>query len=132
MQWAKGEEVRLEHANILHQAVALEGHGDNVAPALLGDLVCGTNHQQVVHSKIAPTRVTVCVPDFYFLTSQARSVLPGAFHGRMQSPTLGEQHWLSALRIGSYTFRAGDERHAARTIASRLSQAIGAQSSSAG
>ena len=107
MQWAKGEEVRLEHANILHQAVALEGHGDNVAPALLGDLVIvATNHQQVItHTvKLPPTRVTVCVPDFYFLTSQARSVLPGHISRADAIANIGRASLVvEALRIGSYT-----------------------------
>jgi homoserine kinase len=66
-------------ARILSRAFELEGHGDNVAPAFLGGLVIviGRDGEVVTHRVELPaTRVVVCVPDFYFMTSHARSVLP--------------------------------------------------------
>jgi homoserine kinase len=64
---------------VLSDAVEIEGHGDNVAPAVLGGL-------QIVYTSgrdfmtrtipIPPIRVVVAVPDFLYLTSQARAALP--------------------------------------------------------
>jgi len=67
---------------VLSRAVEIEGHGDNVVPALLGGLVVVTrsaNGRLLTHQ--IPTkhqRVVVCVPDFAFLTSKSRAVLPPA------------------------------------------------------
>jgi len=67
---------------ILSQAVALEGHGDNVAPALLGGLIVVTHENGDVLTDrlpIAAMRVAVCVPDFKFSTSEARAALPATY-----------------------------------------------------
>jgi homoserine kinase len=65
---------------VLPRAVEIEGHGDNVAPALLGGLVVVTRSRDgrlLAHPlPFAPRRVVVCVPDFAFLTSKSRAVLP--------------------------------------------------------
>lgn len=66
-------------ARILSRAFEIEGHGDNVAPAFLGGLVIvvGREGDVVTHRvELPPMRVVVCVPQFYFMTSHARSVLP--------------------------------------------------------
>jgi len=66
-------------ARILKRAFEIEGHGDNVAPALLGGLVIviGQNGEVITHRvPLPPMRVVVCVPRFHFMTSHARSVLP--------------------------------------------------------
>ena len=63
----------------LARACEIEGHGDNVAPALLGGLVIvALDNGHVLCSQIIvpPLKVVVCVPQFHFLTSHARSVLP--------------------------------------------------------
>ncbi|MCS7056544.1 MAG: homoserine kinase [Thermoflexales bacterium] len=63
----------------LKRAFEIEGHGDNVAPALLGGLVIVVGHDgEVITHRIVPppTRVVVCVPRYHFMTSHARSVLP--------------------------------------------------------
>lgn len=68
-----------EPGSILSRAVEIEGHGDNVAPALLGGLIVVTNQDGEVLTDrlpIAPMRVAVCVPDFAFSTSEARAALP--------------------------------------------------------
>jgi homoserine kinase len=68
-----------EPGPILSRAVEIEGHGDNVAPALLGGLIVVTNQDGEVLTDrlpIAPMRVAVCVPDFAFSTSEARAALP--------------------------------------------------------
>jgi homoserine kinase len=67
---------------VLSRSVEIEGHGDNVVPALMGGLVVVTrsaNGRLLTHK--VPTqnqRVVVCVPDFAFLTSKSRAVLPPA------------------------------------------------------
>lgn len=67
---------------VLSRAVELEGHGDNVAPALLGGLVVVTrtaNGRLLAQPVALPRwRVVVCVPAFAFLTSKSRAVLPPA------------------------------------------------------
>jgi homoserine kinase len=64
---------------ILTRAFDIEGHGDNIAPALLGGLVVVTaqdGHVIAEQLPVASLRVVVCVPELHFLTSHARSVLP--------------------------------------------------------
>ncbi len=71
---------------LLTRAIALEGHGDNVAPALLGGLVIVSSHQAsatdpTIHAithrvRIPALKVVVCVPDFHFLTTTARAAVP--------------------------------------------------------
>ncbi|MDR2430451.1 MAG: homoserine kinase [Puniceicoccales bacterium] len=69
----------LKHT-VLPRAVEIEGHGDNVVPALMGGLVVITrtpNGRLLTHPiPAAPQRVVVCVPEFSFLTAKARAVLP--------------------------------------------------------
>jgi len=69
-------------ARVLRRAIQLEGHGDNVAPALLGGLIMvvpGEGEPVVRKVDFAPLRVAVCVPDYRFLTKDARAALPGDF-----------------------------------------------------
>jgi homoserine kinase len=65
---------------VLSRAVEIEGHGDNVVPALLGGLVVVTrsaNGRLLTHNvPMQNQRVVVCVPDFAFLTTKSRAVLP--------------------------------------------------------
>jgi homoserine kinase len=67
---------------VLSRAVEIEGHGDNVAPALLGGLVVVTrtaNGRLLAQPVAMPRqRVVICVPDFAFLTTKSRAVLPPA------------------------------------------------------
>jgi homoserine kinase len=76
---------RLTREDILLMATELEGHPDNVAPALYGGLILGVmarneeNKLAVIIEKIAvpPLRAVVVLPDFPFSTTEARAVLPG-------------------------------------------------------
>lgn len=65
---------------LLEIATELEGHPDNVAPALLGNLICAVNHSSgVLHTMITipdTMRFAVAVPDVLVSTEYARSVLP--------------------------------------------------------
>lgn len=67
---------------VLARAVEIEGHGDNVAPALLGGFVivmpdeAGVLTQRIPH---VPIKTVVCVPEFNYLTTDARKALPNEY-----------------------------------------------------
>jgi homoserine kinase len=74
------EYIRL--SDILKQAAAVEGHPDNVAPAVMGGLVVAAIKDGQVFVHPIPgvmTEVVVCVPDYNFLTSYARTLVPKKF-----------------------------------------------------
>ena len=84
--WAKaqaGEDpADLDRELILERAVAIEGHGDNVAPALLGGFVIVVPDEQgVLTQRIPhlPIKTVVCVPDYLYLTTEARAALPTSY-----------------------------------------------------
>lgn len=67
---------------VLARACAIEGHGDNVSPAVLGGLVMVASHGAKFITRridLPALRVAVCVPEFNFLTSQARAALPTTY-----------------------------------------------------
>ncbi len=70
----------LSRGDLLDIAAQLEGHPDNVAPAMLGGLVTSVIDGGKVHSVSVPvsdrTRFAVFVPDFELKTSEARAALP--------------------------------------------------------
>ncbi|KAA3662168.1 MAG: homoserine kinase [Chloroflexi bacterium] len=69
----------LSRAELLEIAYEIEGHPDNVAPALYGGLVLGTQTGPVLHIEklpIAPMQAAVVLPDFHLLTTEARAALP--------------------------------------------------------
>lgn len=69
---------------LLQLAVEMEGHPDNVAPAMLGGLVLGVlpdspdGPEQLIvrHWEPPPWTAVVVLPDFHLLTSEARAALP--------------------------------------------------------
>ena len=71
----------LSDEELFKYAVTLEGHPDNVAPALYGGLQLSTSdetklprlHALMPHPEL---RAVVCVPAFELATSEARAVLP--------------------------------------------------------
>jgi homoserine kinase len=72
--------VEMDAATLLVLATELEGHPDNVAPALLGGLTIAWNTDNgpqakklIVHRGVSPL---VCVPDFQVSTAHARSLQP--------------------------------------------------------
>lgn len=77
-----GDPSELDRDSVLERAVAIEGHGDNVAPALLGGFVIvvpdgnGVLTQRVPY---VPIKAVVCVPDFLYLTTTARAALPDGY-----------------------------------------------------
>ena len=70
----------LDEAELFQYAAALEGHPDNVAPALFGGLaVCVRQNKDWRTYRLKPhreLRAVVCVPDFKLSTAEARKVLP--------------------------------------------------------
>jgi homoserine kinase len=74
--WAEGDLLRL--------AVAMEGHPDNVAPAMLGGLVLGVLPDATYGPAALSLRrmeppllsVVIVLPDFALLTADARAALP--------------------------------------------------------
>lgn len=66
---------------ILAIATEVEGHPDNIAPALLGGFVLSSQEEDgtVSYCKLnwpEEWEITVCIPDFQLATNIARSVLP--------------------------------------------------------
>lgn len=66
---------------LLSIACELEGHPDNITPAIVGGLVisCQDEDGSVVYRKLnwpSQWAITVCIPDFELSTDIARSVLP--------------------------------------------------------
>ncbi len=69
----------LSRAEILEIAYEIEGHPDNVAPALYGGLVLGTQTGPILHIEqlpVAPMQAAIILPDFHLLTTEARAALP--------------------------------------------------------
>lgn len=73
-------EEPLNQMEVMQQAIALEGHPDNVVPALLGGCRLAVTNQRnwnicdiPWHSNIIPV---VAIPDFELSTAKARQVLP--------------------------------------------------------
>ncbi len=66
---------------LLTIASEIEGHPDNITPAIVGGLVISSQEDDgsVIYRKLnwpADWKITVCVPDFELSTGIARSVLP--------------------------------------------------------
>lgn len=75
---------RLHHLNLSAEkkveiASQLEGHPDNVAPAILGGLVVGTSvndHFTAVEAPLPPFDFVAYIPNYNLPTSEARHALP--------------------------------------------------------
>lgn len=65
---------------MLHLSAQIEGHPDNVAPALLGGFICiaGDDEQFYTGKLIAPStlRAVVAIPQYKLSTNKARAILP--------------------------------------------------------
>lgn len=73
----------IQREDILKVATELEGHPDNVAPAIFGGLVASyLTKSQVIHQPIRlpkPISFIALVPEFKLSTQLAREVLPSAY-----------------------------------------------------
>jgi homoserine kinase len=112
-----GDPAQIDREKALERAVAIEGHGDNVAPALLGGFVIvvpdqnGVITQRVPH---VPMKTVVCVPDFLYLTSQARAALPSAYSKEDAIFNIGR-----AMLVAE-ALRFGDDELLARSMNDRI------------
>jgi homoserine kinase len=102
---------------ILNLATELEGHSDNVAPALFGGLVVSTmtedgkvfahkidvetNHSPLGHFEF-PFHITVVFPEFHISTKQARDILPEYI------PMRAAAYNISRAMLVAEAFRIGD------------------------
>jgi homoserine kinase len=99
----------LTNAEILNLATEMEGHPDNVAPAMLGGLVVSTTENgnvvahRIVGTENAPSLyITVVFPEFHLPTQEARRALP-------QQVTLKDAvHNISRTVLVAEAFRNGD------------------------
>lgn len=70
-----------DEAALLSIATEVEGHPDNVAPALIGGLIMSSTEDDgsIIYRKLNwndDWHITVCIPDFELATNVSRSVLP--------------------------------------------------------
>lgn len=91
---------------ILNIASQLEGHPDNVAPALMGGLIVSTVEEGKVIAHQIPIGMNVCItvalPDFYLPTRQARAALP------RKVSVKNAVHNISRAVLVTEAFRTGD------------------------
>lgn len=113
---------------ILNLACEMEGHPDNVAPAMLGGLVVSTMERgDVIARKIhimgeqgghvgPPLRVTIALPNFYLPTKQARAALPKKVSMK------NAIHNISRTALVVEAFRVGDLDLLGRVMTDKLHQ----------
>jgi homoserine kinase len=113
--WARhlidSDPAELDRAVILERAVAIEGHGDNVAPALVGGFVIVVPDEKGVLTQripYVPIKAVVCVPEFAFFTSEARAALPDMYSKADAIFNIGRAMLVAqALRLGDDKMLAG-------------------------
>jgi homoserine kinase len=108
---------------ILKLAIEIEGHPDNVAPAMLGGLVASIIHESHVvslrltlTSQRTPIHITVVLPEFDFPTKQARAILP------KQIDRKDAIYNISRAVIVTEAFRVGDLKMLGEAMTDRLHQ----------
>jgi homoserine kinase len=72
---------KLNKSQIADLAVKIEGHSDNVVPAVYSELcVCIKNededHRTVVQLPLSKFKVVLCIPSFELRTNRSRQILP--------------------------------------------------------
>lgn len=103
---------RYSRAMLLEIAAEVEGHPDNVAPALLGGLVLGITTGQDDCKGLTLERLptpslqaVVVLPDFHFPTSAARAVVPQTISRQDAIYNAARMGLLvHALTTGNYTY----------------------------
>ena len=105
---------------ILNLASSMEGHPDNVAPALLGGLAVSTMHAGRVIARRLPfhmdVKITIVLPDFHLPTQQARAALP------KKIPIRDAVHNISRAVLVTEAFREGDLDLLGRVMGDSLHQ----------
>ncbi len=108
---------RVDPDAVLQRATALEGHGDNVAPALYGGLILISYDGAGVvaeHVALPPWRAVVCVPEFDFLTIDSRAAIPKAVSRQDAVLNIGR-----AMLVAE-ALRNGDDALLARAMTDRI------------
>lgn len=110
---------KLSKEDILKIAAELEGHPDNVTPALLGGFTVNIMHKKEV--KFVKTEIrddlkfAALIPDFYLQTKKSRNILPAAVSHRDAVYNTGRSALLTAsLMSGKYEnirTAVGDKLH---------------------
>lgn len=111
--------ANLNQDEILKLATQIEGHPDNVAPALMGNIVLSTKipDDQVIYHSIKPFDDLTCVlfiPDYEVSTSMSRAVLPQSISMADAVHTSGH---LSLMLAG---FMTGNKDLIGQTMVDRL------------
>ena len=109
----------LSREELLQMAAEIEGHADNVTPALMGGFTVNVKQKNQVRYVKTEVKDDLCfgalVPDFYLQTKKARSVLPGMVSLRDAVYNTGRSALLAAsIMSGKYeNIRAavGDKLH---------------------
>lgn len=98
----------LDDTQILALATAMEGHPDNVAPAIFGDLTATImdDHEPVVaHYRVADAwQLAVVIPDVPLATAKARAVLPKTMTYAQASYQMGH------CTLAATALERGDQR----------------------
>ena len=98
---------RLGRGGVLRLCAALEGHPDNVAPAVLGGFTTSVMVAEELSSAqfdLSPEiAVLVAVPDFELKTAQAREALPALYSRADMVFNLSRSAlWVAAVATGKY------------------------------
>jgi homoserine kinase len=70
---------KLDKTQVVDLAVKIEGHPDNVIPAIYGGICIYSkdgNHEAVIQLPIPNLKIVLCVPAFELRTKQSRRILP--------------------------------------------------------
>jgi homoserine kinase len=100
---------RLGRVGVLRVCAALEGHPDNVAPAVLGGFTASVmrGDEPITSSFALPNevQVLVAVPDFELKTVEARAALPAQYSREDMVFNLSRAAlWVSAVATGNLTW----------------------------
>lgn len=111
---------KLDRDTLLALAIDMEGHPDNVAPAMLGGLVAGARdddgHPIVRQLTIPALRAVVVMPEARLSTAAARRALPSTI------PMSDAVFNLGRLALTIAAFQAGDYALLAQAMGDRLHQ----------
>ena len=110
----------LSNEGILNLAAKMEGHADNVAPAMMGGLVVSTMNDGKVIARQIPIGIkihaTIVLPDIYISTKEARAALPRKVSMK------NAVHNISRTVLVTEAFRNGDLSLLGEAMADKLHQ----------